>query len=83
METLPVPNSEAVKLVSVSAETVPVLRFSGRYDADVVVSRKAELMNALEDTPWRAESEPVGWFYDPPWTVPFRRNEVAVRVAKR
>jgi hypothetical protein len=24
------------------------------------------------------QADPVGWFYDPPWTIPFRRNEVAV-----
>jgi hypothetical protein len=28
--------------------------------------------------------EPVAWFYDPPWTLPWlRRNEVAVPVEHR
>ncbi len=28
------------------------------------------------------EGDPVTWFYDPPWTLPFRRrNEVAVKLA--
>ena len=36
----------------------------------------------LDASAWRASGEPQGWFYDPPWTIPFRRrNEVAVSVA--
>ena len=30
------------------------------------------------------EGAPLGWFYDPPWTMPFLRlNEVAVTVERR
>ena len=44
-------------------------------------AQQAELATALRGLSWRAEGEPVVWFYDPPWTLPpMRRNEVAVRV---
>ena len=45
---------------------------------------QAALVDALDGTDWVAAGPPVGWFYDPPWTIPFfRRNEVAVPVAPR
>jgi len=41
------------------------------------------LLNTLRDNGFTTDGEPFNWFYDPPWTLPFRRrNEVAVRLGK-
>ncbi|WP_237216460.1 SOUL family heme-binding protein [Falsiroseomonas oryziterrae] len=80
----PAPLDPRVRIAEVPAETVAVLRFSGVPDPDRVAEARARLMAALGGTPWAAAGEPVGWFYDPPWTIPaLRRNEVAVAVAPR
>ncbi len=82
LATLPVPNDPAVRLVEVPGETVAVLRFSGDRGAGAVAAREAELLGSLAGSAWVPQGEPVAWFYDPPWTLPWlRRNEVAVRVA--
>jgi hypothetical protein len=82
MATLPVPNDPAVRLVEVPGETMAVLRFSGSRGAEAVAAREGELMRALNGSAWTPRAEPVAWFYDPPWTLPWlRRNEVAVPVA--
>lgn len=84
MSTLPTPENEKVELVEVPAETIAALRFTGNRGRAAVAARAAELLRDLEDTAWVAIGEPVAWFYDPPWTIPFlRRNEVAVPVAAR
>jgi hypothetical protein len=81
--TMPEPNDKAVTVVTVPAETVAVVRFSGSRSPQAVTERQAELMNALKTTRWRAQGAPFTWFYDPPWTIPaFRRNEVAVAVSR-
>ena len=81
LDTLPEPNDEAVKLVSVPAETFAVLRFTGDRGAGTVASRTDELLRLLDDTEFQKAGPPVAWFYDPPWTIPcLRRNEVAVPV---
>ena len=82
LATLPVPNNPAVRLVEVPGETMAVLRFSGDRGAQAVAARQAELLRGLAGSAWVPQGEPVAWFYDPPWTLPWlRRNEVAVRVA--
>ena len=79
LESLPTPNDERVRLVSVPAETVAVLRFSGIANPDAIASRTAELLATLRGADITAAGDPVTWFYDPPWTIPFRRrNEIAV-----
>lgn len=84
METLPTPDDDDVKLVSVPGETVAVLRFTGDRDAAAVASRTAELLDALRSAGVEAVGEPTAWFYDPPWTLPFRRrNEIAIPVETR
>ena len=84
MDTLPEPNDDEVGLVTVPAETVAVLRFTGDRGSAAVAARTTELLDALKDTAFEPTGTPVGWFYDPPWTLPFRRrNEVAVPVARR
>ncbi|MDV6266940.1 SOUL family heme-binding protein [Rhodococcus globerulus] len=84
MNTLPTPEEQNVELVEVAGETVAVLRFSGDRSRGTVDARSAELLRVLEKTAWFPNGEPVAWFYDPPWTVPFRRrNEVVVPVVAR
>ena len=84
MTTLPQPNDATVRLVTVPDETVAGLRVTGDRGAGAVAARQAELLRALQDSPWRAAGTPYGWFYDPPWTLPWlRRNEVVVSVVGR
>ncbi|CAA0110744.1 Uncharacterised protein [Mycolicibacterium vanbaalenii] len=81
METLPKPDDDAVRLVPVPAETVAVLRFSGDRGPRAVAAATERLHKALRDNGIEAVGEAVAWFYDPPWTLPFRRrNEVAVPI---
>lgn len=81
LDTLPEPDDQAVRLVTVPAETVAVLRFTGSRSPAAVASRKKDLLKTLQDTAFQPHGAPVAWFYDPPWTVPFcRRNEVVATV---
>lgn len=81
MDTLPEPDDEKVRLVPVPGETVAVLRFSGDRSPQAVADRTDELRRTLGDNDIQAVGEPVAWFYDPPWTLPFRRrNEIAIPV---
>jgi hypothetical protein len=83
IETLPTPNDDNVSLVTVPAETVAVLRFTGDRSSAAVASRTDELLKRLHDRGIAVTGEPVAWFYDPPWTLPFRRrNEVAILVKR-
>jgi hypothetical protein len=81
MDTLPEPDDEKVRLVPVPGETVAVLRFSGDRSPQAVADRTDDLRRTLGDNDIQAVGEPVAWFYDPPWTLPFRRrNEIAIPV---
>ena len=81
MDTLPTPDDDKVKLVTVPGETVAVLRFSGDRGPSAVAARTEELVEALRDKGIEPTGEPIAWFYDPPWTLPFRRrNEIAIPV---
>ena len=78
MATLPQPNDPRVRLVEIPARTFAVVRFSGLGREDAVARHEKALDAALAGSSWRAVGEPVTWYYDPPWTLPFlRRNEVA------
>jgi hypothetical protein len=67
---LPAPDDNAVTPVTVPTETV--------------AARTTELLDTLRDNPFHPTGTPIAWFYDPPWTIPFRRrNEIAVPVAPR
>lgn len=79
LETLPEPVDSAVTVVEVPAQRFAVLRFSGDRSATTVTAKSAELLAALHGSGFTSDGPPVAWFYDPPWTLPFRRrNEVAV-----
>ncbi|CDO10522.1 heme-binding protein [Mycolicibacterium cosmeticum] len=81
MDTLPRPDDPRVELVTVPPETYAVLRFSGGYHARRVAEQTARLRDVLRQYGFEATGEPTAWFFDPPWTLPFRRrNEVAIPV---
>ncbi|MGV1088086.1 MAG: SOUL family heme-binding protein [Mycobacterium sp.] len=82
LESLPTPNDDRVRLVTVPPDRVAVLRFAGILSTKAVASRTGELLKFLRDNGIETVGEPMGWFYDPPWTLPFlRRNEVVVSIA--
>ncbi|MHA0285507.1 SOUL family heme-binding protein [Mycobacterium sp. C3-094] len=81
METLPQPDDENVRLVTVPPQTVAVLSFTGDRSAGAVAARSEELRTTLRDNGVEPKGETTAWFYDPPWTLPFRRrNEVVVTI---
>jgi hypothetical protein len=81
MDTLPEPDDEKVRLVLVPGETVAVLRFSGDRGPAAVDARSGELRKILLENGIEPIGDSVAWFYDPPWTLPFRRrNEIAIPV---
>ena len=83
-DTAPTPNDERVRIVTIPAETVAVLRFSGAWDVRGLDAKKRRLLDAVDGSKWRAASEPYTLFYDPPFTIPpLRRNEVAAPVEPR
>ena len=82
LETLPRPGDDRVRIVTVPAQTLAVLRFSGEADDEQVAERKAELLAGLAGSNWEPVGEPGFFGYDPPMTPPeLRRNEVFVEVA--
>ena len=83
-ETLPEPRDPGVRIVTVPAQTVAVLRYAGVPTAGAVRDADATLLRALAGSDWDAVGTPMAWFYDPPWTLPtLRRNEAVVAVTQR
>ncbi|MCV7420341.1 heme-binding protein [Mycobacterium yunnanensis] len=81
LATLPTPDDDRVRLVEVPAETMAVLRFTGDRGPATIAKKSDELRKTLRDNGIEVTGEPQAWFYDPPWTLPFRRrNEVVVPV---
>jgi hypothetical protein len=81
-ETLPRPGNDRVRIVTVPAQTLAVLRFAGEADDEGVAAKKAELLSGLAGSNWEPVGEPGFFGYDPPMTPPeLRRNEVFVEVA--
>ena len=81
LETLPEPDDADVDLVSVPPETVAVIGFTGDRGPAAVAQQTADLLDTLAANGIEPVGEPIAWFYDPPWTLPFRRrNEVVVPI---
>lgn len=80
-ENAPTPVDARVRLVTVPATTIAVLRYSG--SGSDRAQRQAELTAALSASPWRLSGEPYTLNYDAPFTLPFlRRNEAAAAIEK-
>jgi hypothetical protein len=81
LETLPQPGDDRVRIVTVPAQTLAVLRFSGEADDDQVAAKNADLLAGLAGSNWEPVGEPGFFGYDPPMTpAELRRNEVFVEV---
>jgi hypothetical protein len=81
LETLPRPGDSRVRIVTVPAQTLAVLRFSGEADDEQVAEQKMELLRGLVGSNWDPVGEPGFFGYDPPMTPPEqRRNEVFIEV---
>jgi hypothetical protein len=81
LETLPRPGDDRVRIVTVPAQTLAVLRFAGEADDAEVARRKSDLLAGLRGSGWNPVGEPGVFGYDPPMTPPERRqNEVFVEV---
>jgi len=80
-DTLPAPNSEAIRFVRTEPEHKLVLMFSGRA-TDSLLAQKTEELRAIAARAGIAISGPsIFAFYDDPFTLPWnRRNEVAFLV---
>jgi hypothetical protein len=84
LETLPKPSHPGIEIHQVPAALDAVYRFSGIPGLKAVDKARSLLLRELSGSAWEITGDPVTWFYDPPWTLPwFRRNEVAVPVAPR
>jgi hypothetical protein len=84
METLPVPLDSKVELVTVPAHTYAVRRFRGFAQGGRMAREQQALLEEIGRSGWRSSGQPLAWYYNPPWTIPFlRRNEAAVRVSPR
>ena len=82
-DTLPEPLDGGVRIVTVPAQTIAVLRYSGLPSAAAVRGANERLLKLLAGSDWHALGSPMAWFYDPPWTIPpLRRNEAAVAVSQ-
>src|SRR5215210_9597719 len=70
LETLPQPGDNQVRIVTVPAQTLAVLRFSGEADDEQVAEQKVELLRGLVGSDREPVGEPGFFGYDPPMTLP-------------
>jgi hypothetical protein len=78
----PVPDDPRVVLRELPAQLAAALRWSGRWTADNVERRTAELRSEMERAGWQPAGEPRWARFDPPWRPAFaRRNEIVIPVA--
>ena len=81
-QTAPAPSDPRVQIITVPAETIATLRFSG--SGRDFTERQAELLELLKTAQWQPVGDAYALNYDAPFTLPFlRRNEAAVAVRKR
>lgn len=81
METLPMPNNDAVTLLEIPGKRVAAIRFSGRGGMAALEQYTSELRAYLDKNGLEAAAEPTYAFYDGPWVPgPLRRNEVMIEL---
>lgn len=81
LDTLPVPNSAAVKVHEIAGGPVAVLRYRGRISEARFLTHVQRLRTALKRDHIDTRGEPLSAVYNGPFTPPFlRRNEVLIRL---
>ena len=77
----PAPTERGVRLATIPAETLAVIRYSGTATDATRAGEAAKLQAAISGSGHTAQGTPQYFSYDPPFAIPFlRRNEVAVAV---
>jgi len=81
VETAPVPNNTAIRIIERPAETLAVHQFGGWASAGRIERKARELRWAMHEAGVTPTGPLRSLFYDDPFTVPWnRRNEVAYPV---
>lgn len=79
METLPVPDNEAVNIRQIPARNYASIEFSGFTGPIKVAKKTEELLKWLDKKGITPVNEPEMARYNAPWSLPFmRRNEILV-----
>ena len=78
IESLPKPNSNEIKIISMDARKVAAIRFSGYSNPTKVKNKKQELIDTLKKYDITHTNEFELLVYDSPYKVLNRRNEVIV-----
>lgn len=82
LDTLPIPNNDAVRFEQVPARRMIVLTFSGRATERALQARTDQLMQIAQSAALPTTGDAIYMYYDDPFTLPFaRRNEVAFLLA--
>lgn len=82
LETLPRPGDDRVRIITVPAQSLAVLRFSGEATDAEVERQTADLLQGVQGSTWSVTGQPGYFGYDPPMTPPAeQRHEVFVEVA--
>lgn len=77
-DTLPLPNSDAIRIVETAPQRQIALGFSGRANSADMDAKAAELRQIATAAGYTLGDGPFHYFYDGPMTLPWkRRNEVA------
>ncbi len=81
LETLPKPGDDRVRIVTVPAQTLAVVRFSGELTDEAVAEQTTQLLRTIAGSEWTVTGVPGVFGYDAPGTpLDQRRNEVFVEV---
>ena len=78
LATLPQPRDDHIRFVTLPANRQAVMRFSGVAGTATLKFKEGELRSWIRGQAMAATAGPFYYFYDAPWTLPWkRRNEVA------
>lgn len=81
--TLPVPESNEIKLRDIPSKRVVAIRFNGNFSAGLASKKLMALYNYIADENLKQKGDPEYAFYNPPWTPGFmRRNEILIEIER-
>jgi hypothetical protein len=82
LDSLPRPHDDRVKLVTIPARRVAVIRFRGRYTDEVMLEQTRRLHELVAAADLDTKGQPMFAGFDPPSTLPMlRRAEMWIELA--